>query len=262
MSALDACSGAGRILAGLLLLVGCASEPTAPAPSEPAASVLNVGTSRTVPPIMFQQDGQTLGLEADLARKLAAELGMEARIVSMYWPNLIPELRAGRIDIIMAGMSVTQEREHQVAFADPYLLIGQSALIRAADKFSLGTKEQVLSTPQRVGVEVDSTGETFYTGQNPEADIRKFPTVLKAVEALIVGEVDVVVYDRPTLTWLAKEHPDDDLFVVPGLMTTEELAWAIRRGDREFLDQINAILAKWRQSGQLEEITSRWLSSP
>lgn len=257
----------GAVTAAISLLVGCATEPTSEAPvmeasSQAALPTLNVGTSRTVPPIMFEEGGETVGLEADLARELAAALGMKARLVPMYWPNLIPELRAGRIDIIMAGMSITDERKREVAFTDSYLNTGQAALIRAADRPSLGALRQVLATRRPIGVEVDSTGEGFVKDKIPRAGRRSFPTVSKAVDALVLRDVDMVIHDQPTILWLAREHAEHDLLVVPGQLTDEALAWAVRRDNAPLRQSINEILADWKRSGKLDEIIARWVPAP
>ena len=141
--------------------------PTSAGDGEPGIDVglgqmaLRVGTSQTAPPIVFEKGGQIVGIEADLARRLAAALGRKLEFVPLYWPNLIPELRGRRIDIIMAGMSVTRERARKVAFTDPYLTVGQRALIREDDLATLGTKQAILSTTARVGLEKGSTGEQF-----------------------------------------------------------------------------------------------------
>jgi polar amino acid transport system substrate-binding protein len=264
MSVVKMCVRRGGILASITLLLSCASqpageEPLAEATTRPDLPTLKVGTSPTAPPIVFEENGETVGLEADFAHALAAELGMKPRFVNMFWPNLIRELRAGRIDIIMAGMSVTDERRHRVAFITPYLTTGQAALIRAADEPSLGSLRQVLATRRPIGVEGDSTGEAFVTERIPRADRRVFPIVSQAVEALVVDEVDAVVHDRLTLLWLARDDAEEDLLVVPGRFTDESLAWAVSRDNDELRDQVEAILERWERTGRLEEIINRWV---
>jgi polar amino acid transport system substrate-binding protein len=262
---IHACLGAVLATAGLL--IGCATEHTTEEPlteasTQPALPTLKVGTSPTAPPIVFEEDGETVGLEADLARELAAALGMQERLVPMFWPNLIYELRAERIDIIMAGMSITDERKRRVAFTRPYLTTGQAALIRAADRSSLGTLSQVMATRRPIGVEVDSTGEAFVTERMTLADRRQYPIVSQAVEALIVGDVDAVIHDQLTVLWLAREHAEDDLYVVPGRFTNESLAWAVHRDKDQLRDEINEILDTWERTGKLEEIIARWVPTP
>ena len=257
----------GAVMAAITMAIGCANgpageEPVMEAAVEPALPTLNVGTSRTVPPIMFEEGGETVGLEADMARELADALGMKLRLVPMYWPNLIPELRAGRIDIIMAGMSITAERKREVAFTDPYLNTGQAALIRGKDRPAIGVVQQVLMTRRPIGVEVGSTGEGFVAASISQASQRSFPAVFKAVEALLTADVDVVIHDQPTILWLAREHAEDDLAVVPGRFTDESLAWAVQRDNAVLRQSINEILADWKRSGKLNEIIARWVPAP
>ena len=222
--------------------------------------VLRVGTSQTAPPIVFEKDGQIVGIEADLARRLAAALGRKLEFVPLYWPNLIPELRGRRIDIIMAGMSVTRERARKVAFTDPYLTVGQMALIRKDDLATLGTKQAILSTTARVGLEKGSTGEQFSRETLTGATKISLPTLALATESLIDGKVDVVVHDSPSIQWLAQKHRADGLVAVPGTFTTETLAWAVHPDDAELLEAANRVLSELKESGELKAIISQWLS--
>lgn len=251
----------------IALLAGCAassaSNRTAMDSSSPGGlPKLRVGTSPTVPPIVFEENGEIVGLEADLARELSAALGMEVQLISIYWPNLIYELRTGRIDIIMAGMSITDERKRSVRFTDPYLTTGQAALIRAADRTSLGTLRQVRATRASVGVEGNSTGERYAAANMPGADRRSFPTIRQAADALVLGDVDVVIHDQPTILWLAREETEAELYVVPGRFTDELLAWAVQRDNVALREEVNSMLAQWKASGRLQEIIARWVAVP
>jgi len=247
-----------------LLLIGSACNTTPapqpqPTPAEQKQEVLRVGVSETAPPMIFLQDDKPAGIEADLARQLAEALGMEIRFVSIYWPNLIHELRDGRIDIIMAGMSVTDERNRRVAFAEPYLVVGQKAMIRAKDEELLGTTGAIRVTNRRVGVEKGSTGELFARNDLPRAKVFAMPTLEKAIEALITKQIDVVIYDSTSIQWMAGKHKDAGLMAVPGLFTTESLAWAIDKENVELLNAVNGVLAEWTESGKLKETLERWL---
>ena len=245
----------------LTLATACTPGP-APVSTRPRAQEqgpLRVGVAETAPPVIFEQDDQPAGIEADLARQLGAALGREVQFVSIYWPNLILELRAGRIDIIMAGMSITDARKRRVAFAQPYLVVGQKALIRAADEQKLGTIGAIRVTGRRVGVEKDSTGEQFARSNLPRAKTFALPTLEAAVKALIAGQIDVVIHDSPSIQWSAGKHQDQGLLAVPGRFTTESLAWAVDPDNTELLAAVNAVLDKWQQSGQLKETLSRWL---
>lgn len=219
-----------------------------------------MGVSRTSPPVIFRDNDQTVGIEADFARALAEELGLELRFVPMYFPNLIDELRDGRIDIIMSGMSVTPERRQKVAFTSPYMTIGQQALVRRADFDAFGSVAAIRQTRRTIGVESQSTGEQFVRDNLPHADRVSLPTLDAAFTALVEGGVDVVIHDSTTVVWMANQHTSADIVVVPGTMTEEHLAWAIAPGNSQLIADVNRILAKWNADGKVKQTIDRWLT--
>lgn len=243
---------------------GCASESRPPARVSKTATkeVFRIGIAETAPPVIFEKGGHPAGIEVDLARKLASALGKEIEFVSMFWPNLIIELRTQHIDIVMSGMSITPRREKLVAFANPYLVIGQQAMIRARDRSRLGTKDSIISNAIRAGVETGSTGEEYVLHNLPNATRVSLPTLEKAAEALIDGKIDAVVYDSPSIQWLVAQRKGDGLMAVPGLLTRESLAWAVHRENTELLTAINHLLQQWKRDGTLERIISRWIPYP
>jgi len=247
----------------LMVCTGCSTtaKPTgAPkAAAEKGPPVLRVGVSETAPPLIFIENEKPTGLEADMARLLAEALGREVRFVSMHFLGLIPELRDGNIDIIMAGMSITEERKRRVAFAEPYLVVGQKAMIRQADQEFLGTTGAIRVTDRRIGVEKGSTGETFARNNLPRAKTFALPTLDEAIRSLVKGEIDVVVYDSTSILWMATKLKDEQLMAVPGLFTTEQLGWAIDKDNTELLDAVNGVLKEWKESGKLDEVITRWL---
>jgi len=120
----------GQILMSLLLVLmfqlANGADNTLP-------STLRIGTSASYPPLTFRQDGELQGVEVDLARAVGEDLKVKTDVVEMPWEELIAALNDNRIDVIMSGMSVTDERSTRVLFTDPYMKIGQMALIRSAD---------------------------------------------------------------------------------------------------------------------------------
>lgn len=251
------------LLAVVSVLSGCATTTPAAA-SKPEAkaeaeAILRIGVSRTAEPMIYRRRGQTLGLEADFAEALAAKLGRKYRFVPMFWPNLIPELQARRIDIIMSAMSVTPERAEVVTFSEPYMSIGQKALIRKKDSETLWTNEAILATDRRVGVETGTTAEAFARENLPKAKRFQMATVEDAVKALRDERVDIVIHDSPMILMLAERHKEQGLIAVPGRFNEEQLAWAVNRFNRELLGQVNEVLREWKQSGKLDEMIGKWV---
>jgi polar amino acid transport system substrate-binding protein len=255
----------GMLILLVAWIAGCegsatrTGEESAISPRPADLPVLRIGVARNMPPIIFTEDGRTVGLEADLARGLAAELGREPRFVPMHWPDLIFELRQQRIDIIMAGMSITEARRAQVAFAKPYAVVGQKALVRAADRATLSTTGAVLTMTGRVGVEQSSTAEQFVRRQLADAKVVAYPAVQRAVEALGRREVEAVIHDSPTIAWLQRQYADLQLWAVPGLLTRESLAWAVHPENEQLLAEANRVLAEWKRTGHLRRMLDRWI---
>ena len=110
------------IVAYTLVLSACAAAPTAVVEADPG--ILRVGVSPDSPPLIFKQNDEISGLEAEMAVALANYLEKTAVFVEVPWEDQIPALLANRTDIIMSGMSVTLARQYEIAFSKPYFKSG------------------------------------------------------------------------------------------------------------------------------------------
>jgi polar amino acid transport system substrate-binding protein len=245
----------------IALAGGCATAPPEPedAAEAPAPNVLRVGVAPDYPPIIYKTGGTITGLEAEMAQKLGEALGLQVRFVERTWTDLLPALERSQIDIIMSGMSVTRARATRCAFAKPYLGIGQMALVRRKDLPKYAAPWVVLMDKARTGVVKGTTGAYLAHERLQQATIVDFHTPEEAVRALLGGRVDLLIHDAPYVQWLAAQHEADGLAPTDFPLTTEYLAWAVRRGNVELLDAVNAELAKWYKDGSLNVVLARWL---
>jgi ABC-type amino acid transport substrate-binding protein len=219
---------------------------------------LVVGIDPDSAPMCFNDGGQIKGIEADFARMLAKELGLKPVFVGLPFSDLRGELSAGRIDIIMAGMSVTEARRRMVDFTEPYTTIGQCVMVRR-DRFDqLGAWAAIDHADTRIAVENGTTGEAYARSTFREARVYALPSLDDAIAHLRVGKVDALIHDSAILQWRAKHRPDT-FAMVPGERTTEPIAWAIRKGNTRLKNRVNDILAQWKRDGVVEEVLNRWL---
>jgi ABC-type amino acid transport substrate-binding protein len=240
----------------LLLLAACLSH--GPLDED---RPLRVGIAPIYPPFAFLQDGRLAGVEVDFASRLGAELGRELVLVETPWDELIGALRAGRIDLIMSGMSITAERAREVAFATPYLRIGQMLLVRRSERARLSDPKALATPLSRVGVHRNTTGEFYARAELPRAKIRAFDSIEEGVAALRRGELDYFVHDAPTV-WRVVGRPADPDPELDGIyrpLTREDLAWALPLREVELRERLDQALARWRASGQLDEILDYWI---
>ncbi|HRV31978.1 MAG TPA: transporter substrate-binding domain-containing protein, partial [Kiritimatiellia bacterium] len=148
--------GAGWSRLPLLLLLGtltalsatsCRSLLSRPQPQP----VLRIGIVPDSPPLAFRQKRQWCGVEADLGRALAQRLDMRPVFIATPPARLADNLLSGKVDILMAGLTVTEERRTQMDFATPYVSVGQAAIIRAEDRLRYNTAIKIRTARTRVG---------------------------------------------------------------------------------------------------------------
>jgi len=257
-------------LAALLLLVlagaiaGCnETRPPEPVgqPAMPvmaAAAPLKVGVAGNFPPLIERQADGWAGIEVDLARRLAGRLGRPLELVETRWNQLIPALLDGRIDIIMAGMTITDARKVRIAFSEPYMRTGLYALMRSEDRKRFTSVQDVLATRATVGVVADTTGDVFLGSKMPHAVRWALSKVEAAPFELTNGKIDLFISDAPSVMWLVSEN-EADLVALKRFLDKEYLGWGIRRSDPSLLQAVNAALRAWKADGSLQEVLRHWV---
>lgn len=247
-----------RILLTLLLTL---SVQVAVSADDTIPSTLRIGTSASYPPLTFKADGKLQGMEIDLAAAVGQALNVKTRLVELPWEELIPALNAGKIDVIMSGMSVTDARSKQVLFTEPWMRIGQMALIRSADLVQWARPSALFSKGARVGVKAGTTGETFAKAELPDAVITSFATIEQGTDALGAGKIDIFIHDAPTI-WRLTANAATEKAGLMGLyrpLTEEYLAWAVRKQDTALANALNGVLDTLKKNGTLGRLMAKWI---
>ena len=223
------------------------------------AAGLKVGISPDYPPLAMKQEGKIVGIEADNARALEALLGLKITLVEMSFAELLPALLTGQVDIIMSGFSVTDERKQQVLFTDPYMEMGQMAIVHRDKVGSFAQPWAIYREGVRVGVEPGTTGAQFAETELKDAQLKYFTDSQAAFEGLRSDTIDLYVHDAPTSWQLATASTDNDLISLYHPLTDESLAWAVRKDDENLAGMLNDALAKLKSNGTLRYILNRWI---
>jgi len=224
-----------------------------------AAGGLRVGVSADYPPMIYKQEGRIVGLEADNAKAVGGIMGQELTLVDMPFAKLIPALQAGEIDVIMSGMSVTPERSAQVTFTDPYMEMGQMAIITTENAAKFSQSWSIFQPGVRIGVEPGTTGAEFAATELKEAKVKFFNDSAAAFAGLRNNEIDLYVHDAPTSWQLATTGENRDLISLYTPLTNEQLAWAVRKDDQRLADALNDALRTMKGNGSLRYILNRWI---
>ena len=166
--------------------------------------VIKMGTNAEFPPYEFKEGDEIVGIDAEIAAAIADILGKKLVIEDMLFDATIPALVAGKIDFIMAGLTVTDERKQSVNFSDPYATGVQVVIVKEGSEI---TTADDLFAPKadgslwKVGVQQGTTGDLYTTWDleeidNPTAQIERYNKGADAVQALVAGKVDCVVIDN------------------------------------------------------------------
>ncbi|MCU7940723.1 MAG: transporter substrate-binding domain-containing protein [gamma proteobacterium symbiont of Bathyaustriella thionipta] len=225
------------------------------------AESLRVGVSTGYPPVIFKENGKVLGIESDLAKNVGDITGMTIKFVDMPWDKLEHALNKGDIDVIMSGVSVTDKRKKRVDFTNPYMSVGQMVLINADNIMSHASKMSMYSSGKRFGVEKNTTGEKFVKSEFSGSKIYFFKTVEQGIKALKSDKVDYFIHDAPTI-WQYTVLPrtqDKSLFGLYEYMTTEPLAWAVKKGNNSLLEKLNNALSTLQNKGLVIKTVNHWL---
>ncbi len=220
---------------------------------------LRVGTAADYPPVVYEHEGEVVGIEAELAHRLGEAIGRRIEFVRLPFVDLIDALEAGEVDVLMSGLSITPERSARVRFTLPYMQIGQLALIRSADLARFGRIQRIRRSGARVGYERGTTGERFVANELPSAQSFAFDSVEDGLRSLRSGRIDYFVHDAPTVWRIAADLAYRDLHGLFRPLTEESVAWAVRRDDVALADTLDATLAAWKRDGLIEPIVQHWI---
>jgi polar amino acid transport system substrate-binding protein len=207
------------------------------------------------------QHARFIGFDVDIAREMAKALGVDFVPVNTRWTSIIPALNVGRFDIIISGMSITEERKRKVDFSDPYMTIGQTVLLNKKHAGVISSYEQLNDPQYMVTSKPGTTGEEAVQKLLPQATYKPFDTELQAATEVMEGRADAFIYDLPYNATFYAMQGSENLELLDDPFTTESLAWAIRKNDPDFLKWLNGFLAEIKEDGRYEKIYNKWFQS-
>lgn len=221
---------------------------------------LRVATSGTQPPFnAVTKDGRLIGLEVDLARLLAEAMGVDLSLTSMPFPDLLPALQEGKVDMVLSGISITPERSRDFAFVGPYLLSGKSILTNSRTLTGMKTPRD-LDRPELTLVALEnSTSQSYLARVAPRAKLVTTRDYDTAVEMVISGAATALVADMPVCILAVLRHPNEDLGTLSNPFTVEPVGIALSPSDARFQNLVANYLEAIERTGTLEELRKRWL---
>ncbi len=241
------------------------------------SGTLKVGVNPLFKPFSFEKDSKRTGVDVDIAALLAEKLGVKLEVVvPKSFGELIPMVRDGRIDVIMAGMSITFDRAKVVDFTDPYFETGLTVMVNKGRMARLGAAlvkdyEALLKRLRdngkigrlRVAVTKGKAPERIAPRFFPGARIVSYPSNEKAAEAVLSGGADLMVHDEMFLKVWLHDNAKRAQFVVEVFekpFKPDYYGFAVAKGNLDFVQMLNTfILAELKANGRILEFMNAYI---
>ncbi|MCT4704146.1 ABC transporter substrate-binding protein [Enterobacteriaceae bacterium H20N1] len=244
-----------------LLLLALAGLGAAAAQADQLADIQKAGVVRVATfdanPPFGSVDAKThdiVGYDVDFAKALAISLGVKLVLVATNPANRIPLLQSGKVDLIVADITITPERAQVVDFSTPYFVTGQQFLVSAASPDKLEDYGH-----GRIGAVKGTTGEQALHQRFPSVRVLSYDDIPLALTALRNGNVQAITQDSTILAGLLAEAPDKAKFkILPDLLSKEEIGVGVKKGETTLLQAVNGELVKLEQSGEAAKIYASW----
>ena len=208
---------------------------------------------------MADKKGNFIGFDIDVAKEMAKAMGVKFVPVNTAWDGIIPALVTNKFDIIMGGMTITQERNLKVNFADPYIVVGQAILLNNKHEGTVTSYKDLNDPKFTVTSRMGTTGEQAIKRMIPKATYKGFESEAEAGMEVINGKADALIYDLPFIGVLYSSQGQGKTVFLDQPFTYEPLAWAINQGDPDFLNFLNNFLRQCKGDGFYEKVYNKWI---
>ena len=265
---LAACSG-GNGGAATPAPQSAAPQSSAPAPESAApaggfttveAGKLHMATNAAFPPYeMVKDDGTFEGIDVEVAAAIAEKLGLELVVDDMGFDAALLAAQNGQSDIVMAGVTVTEERAAVMEFSDSYATGVQVVIVKEGSDVTMDNLGEKMIGCQKATTGYIYASDTPENGGYGEDHVIAYETGALAVEALKNGQVDCVIIDNePAKAYVAA---NEGLTILDGEWVTEDYAIGMKKGNTALLEAVNAAMTELKADGTFQAIVDRYITA-
>jgi polar amino acid transport system substrate-binding protein len=222
-----------------------------------AAGKLVIGIDDAFPPMEFRNEkGELVGFDIDASRELGKRLGIEIVHQPTAWKGVIMSLKTKKFDIIWSGMSVTAEREKEIAFTKPYIMEKQIMVVAAGNEKIKSVND--LGKASVVGVQLGSTSEEALASLKKEfKETKRYDKNTSAFMDLKIGRIDALAVDELVGRYYLSQRPGV-YSVLPEPLVSEPIGIGIRKEDAALKDMIQKTLDEMFADGTMKKISIKW----
>lgn len=219
-----------------------------------AKEPLYVGTNAEFVPFEYIENGEIVGFDIELIKEVGKKIDRNIVIKNIAFDGLLPALQTNKIDAIIAGMTITKEREKFVDFSNNYFVANQVIIVSEKDK---STKSLGSLKDKKVGVVLGYTGDLIIS-KDKEIKKIQYNSAPTAIMALNSGKIDAVILDSaPAENYIENNK---GLKIVTMDIKDEKYAIAIKKGQKELVENINKALNELRNDGTYNKLINKYFN--
>ena len=230
----------------ILSLAGCSASDS---------KELRMGTNAAFPPYEYYEGEQIVGIDAEIAAKIAEKLGKTLVIEDMEFGSIISAVQSGKVDMGMAGMTVSEERLESVNFTTSYAT-GYQVIIVKEDSPIAGPDDLA---EKKIGVQESTTGDIYCTDDYGDEWVERYNKGTEAVLALTQDKIDAVVIDREPAKAFVAENPG--LKILDTEYVVEDYAIAVSKKNDKLMEEINTALEELIADGTVQSILDKYITA-
>lgn len=216
---------------------------------------LTMATNAYFPPYEYYDGDDIVGIDVEIAQAIADKLDMKLKVEDMEFDSIITAVTAGKADIGLAGMTVTEDRLKSINFSDSYAKGVQVVIVKE------GSDIQSIDdlAGKKIGVQLATTGDIYATDDFGSECVEQYNKGNDAVMALVSGKVDAVIIDNePAKSFVAANA---GLVILETEYVTEDYAACIAKDNTELLEKVNNALAELKADGTLQKIIDKYIKA-
>lgn len=238
----------------IISLVACGSSNTASADgSSGATEKFVVATNAEFPPYEYKEGQEFVGIDVDIVNAIADKLGKELEVLDIAFDAVLPAVVSGKADMAASGITITEDRKQNVDFSIPYTKAVQMVIV--TEDSEIKTVDDLAG--KKIGVQQGTTGDIYCTDDFGEECMVRYSKIADGVLPLKNGQIDCLVIDDQVAINVVQNN--SGIKTLETAYAEEEYAFAIQKGNKELLDQVNEVIKDLETSGKLAEIKAKFI---
>ncbi len=243
------------VLLALLCLCACSSANEADDTSSDEVKVLTMATEATFEPYEYYDGEDMVGIDVEIAGKIAEKLGYELEVIDTDFDSLISGVQGHKYDFAMAGMTVNEERLEKINFTNSYatgiqvVIVNQDSEIKSID--------DLYESSYIIGVQSGTTGEIYSLDDFGEENVKSFKKTTDAATALVNKQIDCIILDNEPAKAIVEKN--EGLMILDTEYSVEDYAIAIAKDNDELLNAFNQALEELTSDGTIQTIIDKYI---